>query len=171
MVESRAQRNRGHFVLWCAVFWAKNKFISKAFILFCFFFPFLFGPYPRPIHTIHTYLQNGRHQYSFFLNVFFLKCLTRLVVGSLATTQTNAMPVSFPCFNLKKIIIIMFTWMSVRYECVEDTKALVVYCNEADEHNTILYLYLIIWISLFCTCYAAFYLGSNTHASHFTLPP
>lgn len=39
--------------------------------------------------------------------------------------------------------------MSVRYECVEVSKALVVYCYEADEHNTILYLYLIIWISSF----------------------
>lgn len=39
--------------------------------------------------------------------------------------------------------------MSVRYECVEVSKALVVYCYEADERNTILYLYLIIWIFSF----------------------
>lgn len=62
--------------------------------------------------------------------------------------------------------------MSVRYECVEVTKALVVCCYEADEHNTILYLYLIIWISFFFfffftlyTCYAALCGVSKTHAS------
>lgn len=61
--------------------------------------------------------------------------------------------------------------MSVRYERVEVTKALVVYCY-ADEHNTILYLYLIIWIS-FYTCYVALYMGfsKNTCKSFILSPP
>lgn len=142
---------------------------------FIFAFCFYLAHTPLPPSDNHTLVPpTWPTSVSLKRKHWILVCLVfmsrRLAVGSFVTTQTNAMPVSF--FFLPKI----FKWMSVRYEWrVEVTKALVVCCYKADEHNTIYCIfYLIIWMSFFF--FFALYLwgcltrGFETHASRSHCP-